>query len=105
MSTATAVNHIERTPGICGGKPRIAGHRISVQDIVIRHEHLGWSPDEIAAEYDLSLAEIYAALAYYFDHREEIETSIQASRAFVETLRSKTPSKLAAKLESLRARA
>lgn len=33
--------HIEITPGICGGKPRIVGHRIKVQDIVIWHERMG----------------------------------------------------------------
>lgn len=37
--------HIEITPGICGGKPRIAGHMIKVQDIVIWHEKMGMSPD------------------------------------------------------------
>jgi len=38
VMTAVIVNHIEITPGICGGKPRIAGHRIKVQNIVIWHE-------------------------------------------------------------------
>jgi uncharacterized protein (DUF433 family) len=47
-----------------GGKLRIAGHRITVQNIVIWHERLGLSADEIATEYGLSLADLYAALAY-----------------------------------------
>lgn len=42
--------HIESTPGICGGKPRIAGHRIRVEDIVVWHEKMGWSPDEIVSQ-------------------------------------------------------
>ncbi len=62
-----------------GGKPRVAGHRITVQDIVIWHERLGRSADEIATEYDLSLADVYAALAYYFDHREQIDRLIEES--------------------------
>ena len=33
----TPIEHIEMTPGVCGGRPRIAGHRIRVQDIVIWH--------------------------------------------------------------------
>lgn len=37
---------------------------------------MGRSADEIAAEYDLTLGDVYAALAYYFDHREEINRSI-----------------------------
>jgi uncharacterized protein (DUF433 family) len=43
--------HIEITPGVCGGKPRIAGHRIRVQDIAIWHEQMGMSPDEILHHY------------------------------------------------------
>ena len=48
--------HIEITPGIAGGKPRIAGHRITVKNIVIWHERMGKCADEIASEYDLTLA-------------------------------------------------
>jgi uncharacterized protein (DUF433 family) len=94
-------SHIESTPGIAGGKPRIRGHRITVQDVAIWHERLGRSADEIAAEYELSLAEVYAALTYYFDHRAEIDQAIQESEAFVESLRRRTPSKLGERLRKL----
>ena len=83
---------IEQTEGICGGKPRISGHRITVQDIVVWHERGGWSVDEIASEYDLSLADVYAALAYYFSHRERIDRSIEESRAFVEEMKEEMSS-------------
>ena len=89
------------TPEIAGGKPRIARHRITVQNIVIWHEHLGRTADEIAAEYSLTLAEVYAALAYYFDHRAEIDRSIKADEAFVAALRQQTPSHLQSKLKAL----
>ena len=94
--------HIEITPGVSGGKPRIAGHRLTVQNIVIWHERLGKTADEICAEHDLTLAEVYAALAYYFDHREEIDRSIEASAAFVEAVRQRSPSVLETKLKALR---
>jgi uncharacterized protein (DUF433 family) len=87
MSATAQIEHIEMTPGVVGGKPRIAGRRISVQDIVIWHERIGQSADEIAAEYDLSLSDIYAALTYYFDHRIDIDRSIEESKAFVEAMR------------------
>jgi hypothetical protein len=58
---------------------------------------MGRSADEIATEYDLKLADVYAALAYYFDHREEIDNSIQEGEAFAEALREQTPSKLGRK--------
>ena len=101
-STSTATmsldQRIERTEGICGGKPRIAGHRITVQDVAVWHERLGWSVDQIASEYDLSLADVYAALAYYFAHREQIDQSIEESRAFVEEMKEQTSSALPERL-------
>lgn len=99
MSTSTSKEHIEITAGIAGGKPRIAGHRITVQNIVIWHERLGMSADEIAAEFDLSLADIYAALTYYFDHRTDIDRSIEEGNAFAESLRARTPSKVRKKID------
>lgn len=95
----TVDQHIEMTPGVAGGKPRIAGHRITVQNIVIWHERMGQGADEIAAEYGLTLADVYAALAYYFDHRAEIDRSIEDGTAFVEALRRRSPSKLQLKLQ------
>jgi len=56
------------------------------------------SPDEIASEFDLSLAEIHAALAYYFDHRAEIDSALREDETYVEELRRANPSKLLAKL-------
>jgi uncharacterized protein (DUF433 family) len=94
VAPKTLDQHIEITPGVAGGKPRIAGHRITVQDIVIWHERLGRGPDEMAAEYDLTLGDVYAALTYYFDHREEIDRTIRDGQAFAEGLRQRTPSKL-----------
>ena len=90
--------HIEITPGVAGGKPRIAGHRITVQNIVIWHERMGKSADEICVEYDLTLGDVYAALAYYFDHRDEIDQSLEESEAFIEELRRGKSSVLAHKL-------
>jgi uncharacterized protein (DUF433 family) len=96
----TLKEHIEITPGIAGGKPRIAGHRITVEDVVIWHERMGKSADEIAEEYGLNLADVYAALAYYFDHRSEIDRSIKESAVFAKALRKSTPSKLLRKLQA-----
>ncbi len=95
---AVLERHIEITPGVVGGKPRITGHRITVQNIVVWHEFMGLSADEIAAEYGVSLSDVYAALAYYYDHRAEIDESIQADAAFAEELRKVTPSRLPEKL-------
>jgi uncharacterized protein (DUF433 family) len=91
--------HIESTPGVCGGRPWIAGTRIRVQDIVIWHERLGYAPDEIVSHYpQLTLADVYAALTYYHDHREEIERFIQEGKELATTLQRQIPSKLLQKL-------
>lgn len=104
MAARTLDEHIEVTPGVAGGKPRIAGHRILVQDVMIWHERMGKGADEIATEYDLTLADVYAALAYYFDHRGEIDESIRAEEAFVEMLREQTTSKLKEKMAARKPR-
>lgn len=98
MNTSTIDRHIEMTPEIVGGKPRIAGRRITVQNIAIWHEYMGMRADEITAEYDLSLAEVYAALAYYFDHRAEIEEQIAEDKAFADALQTGTVSIFQSKL-------
>ena len=94
--------HIEITPGIASGKPRIAGHRITVQDIVLWHERMRKSVDEICAEHDLVLSDVYAALAYYFDHREELDRSIDESHEFAAEMRKSNSSPLKKKIESFR---
>jgi uncharacterized protein (DUF433 family) len=91
---ATVV-HIEKTPGIAGGKPRIAGHRIRVQDVYIWHEHLGMSADEIASSYNLTLVQIYAALTYAFEHLEEIREDIREANRIADEIAKQYPSKLA----------
>ena len=94
MTHRTIDQHIETTPGIAGGKPRIAGHRITVQDIVVLHEKIGRSIDEIADEFGLTLADVHAALAYYFDHRAAIDRAIGRGETLVRQLRALHPSKL-----------
>ena len=89
------IAHIEVTPGVCGGRPRVAGHRIRVQDVVFWHESMGMSPDEIVSEYPgLTLADVYAALAYYHDHCDEIRGDMEADDAAVADAQRLRPSKL-----------
>lgn len=98
MVLKTLDEHIEITPNIMGGKPRIAGHRISVQDVVVWHNELGYNVEQIANDYSLSLADVHAALAYYYDHRAEIDKSIEDGEKLVEEMKKKIPSKLKKKL-------
>ena len=86
--------HIMHTPGLAGGKPHVAGHRITVGQVAIWHELMGWSADEIATTYNLSLGDVYAALAYYFDHQQAIDLTAERAEQFVQELHTATPSKL-----------
>ena len=96
---------IVSTPGVCGGRPRIDGHRIQVEDIAIWHERMGMSPDEIASAYpSITLAEVHAALAYYHENRERIDADIEAAKRFAEEMRAKAgPSRLREKLRQRKA--
>lgn len=95
--------HIEIVQGARGPKARIAGHRISVEDVAVLYEKLGMSADEIVYNYPtITLADVYAALAYYWDHREEIERAIAEDKAFVEEFRRNYTTPLQRKLKRSR---
>ena len=100
MSQTSSIKHIEITPGVCGGKPRIAGHRIRVQDIAIWHEMMGMSADEIIYHHpSITLADVYAALSYYYDNLVEIRQNIRDSETFAQKLAAESPSILQSKLK------
>ncbi len=88
MSTAVDIGTlIVQTVGVLGGRPRIAGTRISVATITMLQRQ-GVSPESIAAEEypHLSLAQIYAALAYYHANRRAIDDEIEADDREYEAL-------------------
>lgn len=97
-----SLNYIEITPDVCGGRPRIAGHRITVADIAVMYTKMGYSLEEIAGKYDLTLGAVYAAMAYYFEHRTEIDCRLKEDAEFVEAFKQQHTSKLQAKLKHLR---
>lgn len=68
--------HIVIESGVLGGEPHIAGHRIAVSHIVTWIVYQYATPEDIALEFHLTLGEVYAALSYYYDHKDEIDHSI-----------------------------
>jgi uncharacterized protein (DUF433 family) len=91
--------HITKTPSVCGGKACIAGHRVRVLDVVVWHEMRGSTADEVVGMFPgVNLADVHAALAYYFDHREEIDREFRSADEISELLKSRYPSKVAEKL-------
>jgi uncharacterized protein (DUF433 family) len=80
MTTPTDIKYIVTDPDIYGGRPIVAGHRIAVVDVAVWTQQ-GMTPEQIAAEYPLTLAEIHAALAYYYDHKPELDAQLAADEA------------------------
>ncbi|MBS1264072.1 MAG: hypothetical protein MAG715_01271 [Methanonatronarchaeales archaeon] len=64
---------IVKTEGVLSGKARIEGKRISVYQIGEMVLEAGFSPERVADQLDLSLGEVYSALAYYYEHLDEME--------------------------------
>jgi uncharacterized protein (DUF433 family) len=89
----TEYAHIVHTPGLLGGEARIDGHRIRVRDVMAARDRGGMAPEEIAATVypTLTLAQVYAALAYYEDHREEIDRAFEEEARLVEQFRREHP--------------
>ena len=104
VPTATTYPHIVKPPG---EPARLEGHpRTRVAQIAMDYLGHGWSADEIHRQHPhLSLAEIHAALGYYFDHVEEIEREIEAESREAERLaRNMPPSPLMLRLKALKRR-
>ena len=76
---------ITSIPGILGGKPCLSGHRVRVSDIVVLHEHQGLTADAIVSQIPgLTLADVHAALGYYYENLDAIRDDLRAEMAVVD---------------------
>jgi len=58
--------------------PVIIGSKMKVVELVLAHLAYGWSPEELHFQFPyLSMGQIYSALAYYWDHQEELDHDIE----------------------------
>jgi uncharacterized protein (DUF433 family) len=79
MSTEIATLLVS-SPDVCGGRLRIEGTRITVNQIAVLYKQ-GCNAEDIADQYPyLTLAQVYAALAHYHANQEEIEADLEAER-------------------------
>lgn len=74
--------YIEITEDVRGGRPCVAGTRLTVADIAMLHLRVGLTLVEIAGKYDLDMASVHAAMVYYYEHRKEIDTRIAEDQTF-----------------------
>lgn len=99
MTAVTTYEHIQMDSS---GVPLIAGTTMKVVELVMGQLAHGWSPEELYFQHPyLTLGQIHAALAYYWDHKQELDTDIERRWQFAEKARQQAgPSPLAAKLRA-----
>jgi uncharacterized protein (DUF433 family) len=77
MSAVQITDRIVANPKVRGGRPYIRGTTVTVADVIIARLYHGLDADDIAAWYGLSLPEVYTALAYYYDHKDDMDRQIK----------------------------
>ena len=102
-STESGYEHIVMDEG---DVPRIAGTTMKVVELVTAQAAYGWSPEELHFQFPhLTLGQIHSALAYYWDHRDDLDADIARRLAAVERQqRQAPPSPLRARLGARPAR-
>jgi uncharacterized protein (DUF433 family) len=84
-ATKTAYAHIVLDSQ---GRPIIEGTRMKVSQVVSEHLNWGWSPEELHFQHPhLTLGQVYSALAYYWDHKEQIDRQFAEDSAEIERMR------------------
>lgn len=84
--TILSISEIVSDPKIRGGRPIIAGTTLRVSDVASHYVFGGFTPEEMAVGFQLSLGQIHAALAYYHLHKAEIDEEIRANAEEAEQL-------------------
>ncbi|MFC7156112.1 DUF433 domain-containing protein [Halomarina halobia] len=82
---------IVKAPDVMGGEPRVDGRRITVPDIYEQVEGRGLEPQTVADKYDLDVAGVYRALAYYREHPKEMNEVREGRRGIIEKGRKRSP--------------
>lgn len=88
MDTVQSINLIAINPKVRRGRAHIVGTSVTVADVAIAHIYHDQDADGIAGWYKLTLPQVYAALSYYYDHKdaidEQIRTQIQRAKDLAE---------------------
>jgi len=83
MALLEIKSRIVKDKRICGGSPVLERTRIRVMDVVEKYEILGYPPEKIAEAFGISLAQVFSALAYYYEHPKEIKAEIREHEEFI----------------------
>lgn len=85
--TVHSINLIVTNPKVRSGRPCIAGTGLEVAVIAIARTVHQQPPEQIAEDYDLSLGQVHAALAYYYENQTAMDTLIEAQRKLGEAMK------------------
>jgi uncharacterized protein (DUF433 family) len=102
VAAPSLTDYVVNTPGVCSGQPRIASTRTKVKHVYTWVEQMGKTPAQVVAEYPhLTMAQVHAALAYYWSHQDEIQQDIENEEKLVAELKAKAePSRIQERLEA-----
>ena len=89
MEAIQSINLIAINPKIRGGRPFIVSTTITVADIAIVKIYHGQNADGIAEWYDLELPQVYAALAYYYEHKADIDQDVRTRQEIAAEMKEK----------------
>ena len=89
MDTLLSINLIASNPQIRSGRPYILGTTLTVADIVSAKIYQLLDTDGIADYFDISLQQVHAALAYYYEHKADIDQDIRQRRELATEMREK----------------
>ncbi len=88
MNTVLSIDLIVSNPKVRGGRPCIAGTGLRVTDIVMASIYHMQTPDELATGFGLTLGQVHAALAYYYEHKAELDEDIRRQIETAKTLKA-----------------
>ena len=73
------IESVVSDPEVRGGRPVVAGTALRVSDLASYHTLAGLTPEELSVQFDLDLARVHAALAYYYQHKAAVDAEIRAN--------------------------
>ena len=81
------IESVVSDPEVRGGRPVVAGTTLRISDLASYHTLAGLTPEELAVQFNLDLARVHAALAYYYQHKAAIDAEIRTNASEAELLR------------------
>jgi uncharacterized protein (DUF433 family) len=85
--TILSIDAIVSDPTIRGGRPILAGRTVTVSDLVARYLRWGMTPEELAVQFNLTLGQVHAALAYYYLHQSAIDDEMRRDQDLADRLK------------------